>query len=780
MKGRRKIPLMYNTSIELTAIDNNHSKFKESNTVMVLFHDCVLCTFQFSRSNIFHRTPEYEEFIAKLEKFHKQRGTLLQREPVLGSRKLDLLEIYKSVVARGGYDKVTAEKGWRNLTIPLNLPPTCTNSAYMMKSVYTKYLEAYEKEVYWGQPIPSPQISSRAHTPRERTPSSPAPSKNHHRPGSQYLPEPKRQMVDLSGRGYPSAMNPLEAMQLPNGTTQTPSYPVPLPAYANEDAEIHTEPGPQNRILLALKSTLPNEIDWAFNNLIILSYRCDDTFRIDSIPGLLDVLLSHFNLNADQTNFDDFFNTTTNDIWMERSLQIAHITRNLSFLGHNAQCLASHDALLEVLTKGIELPSSSKKIELRQLCLDTFENLSPFILLKNRSARFIKPLKHLLYTTDKALILGSIHSLTRFALNEANESILSVVDDKLIQRMFDLLLVKDEELVEAVMEYLYCYSNLSSKTSLELVRHMPKSSINILIKCLTWNLDPEITIRQHRPTQLQTAPSTNHIVAPNADSESANAESLEPTVAAVPDFSKLTEPQRTSEWLRHFFIPNPASVVPQVQMYTSYVTYFGPNTPGLLQVMEFMQALTSTFPNIVANVATQDGIQTIVIKGIQQKAAISSGLAGDAGHNKTQCRWTDCQHILNSEEDLLNHIEQTHLVDPSDLSCHWMTCTRFSDQPAPTPNTVLAHIKTHLGAPKPKVTSKQPQTVANTPVRQPPPSATESSSIPLITSLLLRNISHAQSARNALLAHEEELVLIMTRAPHRAKLVMTVLNELKA
>ncbi|KAK9768061.1 Chromatin structure-remodeling complex protein rsc9, variant 3 [Basidiobolus ranarum] len=602
------------------------------------------------------------------------------------------------------------------------------------------------------------------------------------------MPEQKRQRYELSP--HPSSINPLESSQFSHGATQAAAYP--LARYAND--EIHTEPGPQNRILLALKSSLPNEIDWAFNNLIILSYRCDDTFRIDSIPGLLDAMLHYFDLQNVGVNFADFFVTDTNTVWMERALQIAHITRNLSFLGHNAQTLASHDALLEVLTKGIELPSHSQNIELRQLCLDAFENVSPYIALKNRSARFIKPLKHLLYTSDRALVLGSIRSLTRFALNKANEDILSVVDDKLIQRMFELLLVKDEELVETVIEYLYCYSNLSSKTSLELVRHMPKNSINVLIKCLTWNMIHEVspkhsdtltqapTTLRNRSSQLPNPPSAGPITNHNAQSqkpESLNGQPFESTTAAVSisDLSKLVEPKRTIEWLKNFFISCPDSAVPQVQMYTSYITSFGQHTPGLLQVMEFMQALASVFPNTVANVATQDGIQTIVIKGIQHRATSSSTQVGGPGYVQVSCRWTGCSQLANSESNLLNHIEQTHLIDDSQLSCHWMTCTRFKDQPAPTRKAVLAHVKTHLGSPRAKIPS-QSITNISTQTRSIPSNTAESSSIPLITSLLLRNISHAQSARNTLLAHEEDLILIMTRAPHRAKLVMTVLNEL--
>ncbi|RUS18585.1 ARID DNA-binding domain-containing protein [Endogone sp. FLAS-F59071] len=53
------------------------------------------------------RTPEYEAFMETLWAFHKKHGTNMQAEPVLGGKKLDLLKIYKTVIAAGGYEKVS-------------------------------------------------------------------------------------------------------------------------------------------------------------------------------------------------------------------------------------------------------------------------------------------------------------------------------------------------------------------------------------------------------------------------------------------------------------------------------------------------------------------------------------------------------------------------------------------------------------------------------------------------------------------------------------------------
>ena len=114
-------------------------------------------------------------------------------------------------------------------------------------------------------------------------------------------------------------------------------------------------------MLLALQSKLPNEVDWAYNKLVKISFNCPDNFHIGAIPGLLECILetldaffNKLNLNLSPTNFE----TSINDeelntfqtlpevillvnpsfaILFERTLQALHVLRNFSFLEHNAK-----------------------------------------------------------------------------------------------------------------------------------------------------------------------------------------------------------------------------------------------------------------------------------------------------------------------------------------------------------------------------------------------------------------------------------------------------------
>ncbi|KAJ1923768.1 Chromatin structure-remodeling complex protein rsc9 [Tieghemiomyces parasiticus] len=52
----------------------------------------------------------------------------------------------------------------------------------------------------------------------------------------------------------------------------------------------------RNRIFLALRSNLPNEVDWAFNRLLRVSKFCNEDFDIQCIPGILPAILYHLKL----------------------------------------------------------------------------------------------------------------------------------------------------------------------------------------------------------------------------------------------------------------------------------------------------------------------------------------------------------------------------------------------------------------------------------------------------------------------------------------------------
>ena len=73
--------------------------------------------------------------------FH--RSDNYTREPALGGMKIDLFKLSILVKINGGFQKVTAERAWKKLADYFDFPPTCTNSAFVMKKIYVQTLKDF-------------------------------------------------------------------------------------------------------------------------------------------------------------------------------------------------------------------------------------------------------------------------------------------------------------------------------------------------------------------------------------------------------------------------------------------------------------------------------------------------------------------------------------------------------------------------------------------------------------------------------------------------------------
>lgn len=106
------------------------------------------------------RTPEYEDFMTKLQEYHTKRGTTLDPEPKVGLIHLDLLKVFKHIIACGGYDKVSEEKlAWRRMASELGLYSNNeASTAFSLKEKFYKNLAAYEISTIHGKEPPPRDI----------------------------------------------------------------------------------------------------------------------------------------------------------------------------------------------------------------------------------------------------------------------------------------------------------------------------------------------------------------------------------------------------------------------------------------------------------------------------------------------------------------------------------------------------------------------------------------------------------------------------------------------
>lgn len=90
--------------------------------------------------------PKRKEFLDDLFQFMQKRGTPVNRIPIMAKQTLDLYELFKHVVSKGGLVEVINKKLWREITKGLNLPSSITSAAFTLRTQYMKYLYPYECE----------------------------------------------------------------------------------------------------------------------------------------------------------------------------------------------------------------------------------------------------------------------------------------------------------------------------------------------------------------------------------------------------------------------------------------------------------------------------------------------------------------------------------------------------------------------------------------------------------------------------------------------------------
>lgn len=66
--------------------------------------------------------------------FHLAVGTPVNRIPIMAKQTLDLYELFRLVVSKGGLVEVINKKLWREITKGLNLPSSITSAAFTLRT----------------------------------------------------------------------------------------------------------------------------------------------------------------------------------------------------------------------------------------------------------------------------------------------------------------------------------------------------------------------------------------------------------------------------------------------------------------------------------------------------------------------------------------------------------------------------------------------------------------------------------------------------------------------
>lgn len=87
---------------------------------------------------------EKDHFVAQLYKFMDDRGTPINKGPIIGTRDVDLYKLFKVVHKLGGYNRVTNQNQWKTISHKLGFGQSSSGIVNLVKQAYKKFLHSFE------------------------------------------------------------------------------------------------------------------------------------------------------------------------------------------------------------------------------------------------------------------------------------------------------------------------------------------------------------------------------------------------------------------------------------------------------------------------------------------------------------------------------------------------------------------------------------------------------------------------------------------------------------
>ncbi|XP_019406439.1 PREDICTED: AT-rich interactive domain-containing protein 4A isoform X2 [Crocodylus porosus] len=88
---------------------------------------------------------ERDNFLQQLYKFMEDRGTPINKPPVLGYKDLNLFKLFRLVYQQGGCDSIDSGAVWKQIYMDLGIPILNSAASYNVKTAYRKYLYGFEE-----------------------------------------------------------------------------------------------------------------------------------------------------------------------------------------------------------------------------------------------------------------------------------------------------------------------------------------------------------------------------------------------------------------------------------------------------------------------------------------------------------------------------------------------------------------------------------------------------------------------------------------------------------
>ncbi|KAK3941682.1 hypothetical protein QBC46DRAFT_99046 [Diplogelasinospora grovesii] len=511
-------------------------------------------------------------------------------------------------------------------------------------------------------------------------------------------------------------------------------------------------PNIYERCLLALRSSVRAEQAFGLNHLVKISYERGDKYKFSQFSGLAEGLTEFalgvgslfYHVDWTVSNDPDLDEGAigeldgingTSDI-LERIAQLKprnvqdsiqsaefadHITliteavltiRNMVMLMENAYFMAEYPTLKDLLCILLNLPDLDIVVELKHFALDIAEQITPYLVLDTDDALY-KTLLAQLKSNDRGTILTSLRAIGRIAMNHQTETNkLSGVPPAVLQNIMDWLLLNDDELMDACLDFLYQYTavvpNLDALLKNTNVEHLVMHLVRLLSHGAK-RVQKEIVVSEARV--VYETPSEQVVPIPK--------DLLERLLA-------MEEPERCYAWLRCFFEEDPESNITQIAIWNAYnQAFFEPlkkKGRAMINAAEFIRNISTVYQSAGAQIVRDQGptgeVQKFIIRGIRPRPNPTT----PDGKEYFRCLWTravqpqqqhpglaKCGAWYISAETMWQHIMADHLAETpgedgkfanreGEFRCCWDTCTKYREPTKLHLMQFTMHIRTHLKA----------------------------------------------------------------------------------
>lgn len=467
------------------------------------------------------------------------------------------------------------------------------------------------------------------------------------------------------------------------------------PNTADDHERWYGESWPNNRMVLAIRSGIDDEIQWALERCCRLSH--SETFRLSVIPGLLEALMEwpqwYAVECAKQESHPATIFSLSPDVAAKRrhAIESLFALRNAAYTDGAPTQLIGNRATLPLILDILNNcdPERDENAEFISYAVELFHVVAPdFVLPPNpwSPPSPLKPLMRILgKTSTRSLHIAAYRMLNTLFTNPRNVQYIPTESEALtVALRYAPLFRLDSELVDAGLNYFFAHLSQPTLAKRFLLHPQMPSILRVLINILL--------AEQVQDTVADDVSGTVHVVpstaAVNIDHE--------PTAEEMQALAAEPEPERNKKWMSIMFVPKIGGEITQIDFYTLYKAAFSAyqNQP-LLNPGDIIKNVQTVFPQASAQVAETGGIVRYIIAGIARRTSFEAADRFRCKWDRGQCDTPAFPGAAPLQEHILEHLKGPESEDASvEIPCSWAKC-----EAGPFPRSRLrAHVLTHLPA----------------------------------------------------------------------------------